>query len=88
MQKDIRPRTWSSVKAAIIQYGNVLKQDECATKPKQLRQGTMTLFTEVEDLNLYAQLDPDSLPILLKPGLNVDLRRALSISNSIYPVTS
>ena len=34
-------------------------------------------FTEVENLNQYAHLDPETLPIFLQPGLNHDLRLAL-----------
>lgn len=66
-----------------------IRPKECATKLKQLCQGNFAianLFTEAEDLNLYAQLDPDNLPLLPKPGLNTNLPHALSVFNPLSKV--
>lgn len=43
-------------------------------------------FTELEELNLYAQLDPESFPRLVKRALNSDLRHALEISHGVKPI--
>ena len=56
--------TWIATKQAFLRkYGNVLKHEECTDKLRTLFQGSMTIadyFTELEDLNLYAQLDPET----------------------------
>ena len=45
-------------------------------------------FTEVEDLNLYAELDSETFPGLLKPLLNPELRDLLKVCNNIKPITT
>ena len=86
------PQTWQTTKEAFLRkYANILKRDECVDKLRDLYQGSMAVadfFTEIEELNLYAQLDSESLPLLLKRGLNSDLRIALEISHSIKPIAT
>ena len=86
------PQTWQTTKEAFLRkYANVLKRDECVDKLRDLCQGSTSVadfFTEIEELNLYAQLDPESLPLPLKRGLNSDLRNAMDISHSIKPITT
>ena len=43
-------------------------------------------FMEVQNLNTYAQLDVETLPTLLEPGLNDDLRRAMEYMESLQPI--
>lgn len=85
------PQTWQAAKETFLRkYGNILKRDECTEKLMDLYQGSMSIadfFTEIEELNLYAQLDPESVPRFLKRRLNLDLRHALEISHSIKPIT-
>ena len=87
-----RPMRWQTAKEAfLLKYGNVLKRQESANKLKKLYQGTMTIadfFTEVEDLNLYAGLDPETLPTFLKPGLNSALQDTLDVAHVIQPITN
>ena len=86
------PVTWIATKQAFLRkYGNVLKREECTDKLRTLYQGSMTLadyFTELEELNLYAQLDPETFPMLLRSGLNADLRDLLTVTHSIKPITT
>ena len=86
------PIRWQAAKAAfLVKYGNILKRQESAHKLKTLSQNSMTIadfFTEAEDLNLYAGLDPETLPTFLKPGLNVALQDVLDIADSIQPITT
>ena len=63
-------------------YGDPRKKKDCANKLKILSQGSKTIsefFVEVQNLNTYAQLDIETLPTFLEPGLNDDLRRAMGI---------
>ena len=61
-----RPVRWQAAKDAFLhKYGNILKRQESINKLKKLYQNSMTItkfFTEAEDLNLYAGLDPETLP--------------------------
>ena len=86
------PVIWQTVKEAfLLKYGNVPKRQESANKLKKLYQGTMSIadfFTEVEDLNLYAGLDPETLPTFLKPGLNSALQDTLDVAHAIQPITN
>ena len=43
-------------------------------------------FMEIENLNIYAQLNLETLPIFLEPGLNDDLRKRMEIMQSVQPV--
>lgn len=85
------PQTWQAAKETFLRkYGNILKRDECTEKLMDLYQGSMSIadfFAEIEEPNLYAQLDPESVPRFLKRRLNWDLRHALEISHSIKPIT-
>ena len=66
-----RPVRWQAAKDAFLhKYGNILKRQESINKLKRLYQNSMTItefFTEAEDLNLYAGLDPETLPDFLRP---------------------
>ena len=85
------PQTWQAAKETFLRkYGNILKRDECTEKLMDLYQGYMSIadfFAEIKEPNLYAQLDPESVPRFLKRRLNLDLRHALEISHSIKPIT-
>ena len=84
-------------------YGNVLKKDECTDKLRTLYQGSMTIgdyITEIEDLNLYAQLDPhlnffstmptpastinNSIDVLGRPYATITDRRRKNSPRSIH----
>ena len=88
----LRPVKWQAAKEAfLLKYGYVLKRQESANKLKKLYQNSMTIadfFTEVEDLNLYAGLDPETLPAFLKPGLNAALQDTLDVALAIQPITN
>ena len=45
-------------------------------------------FVEVQNLNTYAQLDVETLPTFLEPGLNDDVRRAMEYIESLQPITT
>lgn len=84
--------TWQATKEAFLhKYGNILKREECTKKLKKLYQGSMTIadfFTEAEDLNLYARLDPETLPTFLKPELNTELRDTMEVAHALQPITT
>ena len=73
--------TWQEAKEAVTSvYVDPRKKKDCANKLKGLCQGSMTiseLFVEVQNLNPYAQLDVETLPTFLEPGLNDDIRRTM-----------
>lgn len=54
--------TWGQAKEAVLRmYGDRRKRKNSANKLKDFQQRSMTiakLFREVENLNVYAQLDP------------------------------
>lgn len=81
------PQTWQAAKETFLRkYGNILKRGECTEKLMDLYQGSMSIadfFTEIKEPNLYAQLDPESVPRFLKRRLNLDLRHALEISHTV-----
>ena len=72
-------------------YGDRNKQRNSVTKIKNLQQGSSTIsafFTEADTLNIYAQLDPQTLPNFLEPGLNDDLRMQMELKNNMQPLNS
>ena len=72
-------------------YGDRNKQRNSVTKIKNLQQGSRTIsafFTEADTLNIYAQLDPQTLPNFLEPGLNDDLRMQMELMNNMQPLNS
>ena len=80
--------TWQEAKEAVTTvYGDLNKKKDCANKLKNLSQGSMTIsefFVEVQNLNTYAQLDVETLPTFLEPGLNDDLHRAMEQMQSLH----
>ena len=84
--------TWQEAKEAVTSvYGDPRKKKDCANKLKSLCQGSMTIsefFVEVQNLNTYAQLDVETLPTFLEPGLNDDVRRAMEYIESLKPITT
>ena len=84
--------TWEQAKEAILRvYGDRNKQRNSVTKIKNLQQGSRPIsafFTEADTLNIYAQLDPQTLPNFLDPGLNDDLRMHMELMNNIQPLNS
>ena len=87
-----RPVTWEAAKEVFLnKYSNILKRRESINKLKKLYKNSMTInefFTEAEDLNLYAGLDPETLPDFLRPGLNAALQDTLEVADSIQPITT
>ena len=72
-------------------YGDRNKQRNSVTNIKNLQQGSRTisaLFTEADTLNIYAKLDPQTLPNFLEPGLNDDLRMQMELMNNMQPLNS
>ena len=45
-------------------------------------------FVEVQNHNTYTQLDVETLPTFLAPGLNDDVRRAMEYIESLQPITT
>ena len=84
--------TWQEAKEAITSvYGDPRKKKDCANKLKCLAQGLITIsefFVEVQNLNTYAQLDVETLPSFLEPGLNDDLRRSIEYMESLQPINT
>ena len=82
--------TWQEAKEAVTcVYGDPRKKKDCANRLKNLSQGSMTIsefFVEVQNLNTYAQLDVETHPTFLEPGLNDDLRRAMEYMESLQPI--
>ena len=82
--------TWEEARGILLRtYGDPRKQKDSANKLKKLPQGSMTIaefFMEIESLNIYAQLNFETLPTFLEPGFNEDLRKRLEIMQSIQPV--
>lgn len=82
--------TWEEAKRAVLgTYGDRMRQGNCAKQLQEYYQGSMTIrefFIEVEDLNFYAQLDPETLPAFLEPGLNDELRKRMRLPEAIQPV--
>ena len=61
------------------------------TKIKNLQQGSRTIsafLTKADTLNIYAQLDPQTLSNFLEPGLNDDLRMQMELMNNMQPLNS
>ena len=84
--------TWEQAKEAVLKmYGDRNKQRNSVTKIKNLQQGSRTisaLFIEVDTLNIYTQLDPETLPNFLEAGLNGDLRMQMELMNNMQPLNS
>ena len=84
--------TWQEAKEAVTSvYGDPRRKKDCANKLKSLCEGSMTIsefFVEVQNLNTYAQLDVETLPIFLEPGLNDDVGRAIEYIESLQPITT
>ena len=82
--------SWEEAKGAVLgAYGDRVKQVNCANKLQEYRQESMTIrefFIEVEDLNFYAQLDPETLPAFLEPGLKDELREEMGLLQATHPV--
>ena len=82
--------SWEAARTALLRtYGDPRKQKDSANRLKKLPQGSMTIseyFMEIENLNIYAQLNPETLPTFLEPGLNDDLRKRMEIMQSLQPV--
>lgn len=84
--------TWEQAKKAVLRvYGDRNKQRNSMIKIKNLQQGSKTIsafFTELETLNVYAQLDPETLPIFFEPEFNDDLRMQMELMNILQPIKS
>ena len=84
--------TWQEAKEAVTSvYGDPRKKKDCANKLKCLAQGSMTIsefFVEVQNLNTHAQLDVETLPTFLEPGLNNDLRSSMEYMESLQPINT
>ena len=84
--------TWQETKEAVTSvYRDPRKKKHCANKLKSLCQGSMTIsefFVEVQNLNTYAQLDVETLPIFLDLGLNDDVHRVMEYIESLQPITT
>ena len=84
--------TWQETKEAVTSvYRDPRKKKDCANKLKSLCQGSMTIsefFVEVQNLNTYAQLDVETLPIFLDLGLNDDVHRVMEYIESLQPITT
>ena len=62
-------------------FGDRRKKETSTTRIARLHQGTKTItdyFIEIDKLNLYAQLDPEAFPYLLKANLKPELRKAMA----------
>lgn len=84
--------TWEQAKKAVLRvYGDRNKQRNSMIKIKNLQQGSKTIsafFTELETLNVYAQLDPETLPIFFEPEFNDDLGMQMELMNILRPIKS
>ena len=73
--------TWKQTRIALLEaYGDRYKRKSCINQLQRMTQGSKKItdyFIEVEQLNLFAQLDPETLPSFLEQGLNDRLQEAL-----------